>query len=212
MLISGRFHFVSIFLSILLTVIFIHCGKEKGPTAPGVNVSELVRSGWEFFEQTPPDYISALEQFSLALFLNSNSVEAYTGRGWSHARRAFGPNDNKYSLAADDFTIAVNRNSKPQVLGDAWAGLALVQLVLNKYEEAVTSADEALNINADYVFSHDPEITAVDLKLIKAHAYFFLGEYEKVVLLLDDLQPGVTHPVNQPEVLLIQLQNLYGSI
>lgn len=212
MKINGRLYFISIFSCIILAGLFLHCWKKKGPTAPDVDVSELVASGWEFFEQTPPDYVSALEQFSLAVSLNPNSVAAYTGRGWTYARQAFGPDDDKYSLAADDFANAVTRNNEPRVLGDAWAGLALVQLVLNIYDEAITSADAVLNINANYVFSHDAEITAADLKLVKAHAYFFLGDYEKVVLLLNNLQPGVPHPVDQPEVLLIQLQNLWGSI
>jgi len=209
MKINGRLYFISIFSCIILAALFLHCWKKKGPTAPDVDVSELVASGWEFFEQTPPDYVSALEQFSLAVSLNPNSVEAYIGRGWTYARQAFGADDDKYSLAADDFTNAVTRNNEKI---DAWAGLALVQLVLNNYNEAITSADAVLNINVNYVFSHDAEITAADLKLVKAHAYFFLGDYEEVVSLLNNLQPGVQHPVDQPDVLLIQLQNLWGSI
>ena len=53
------------FLSLLITffALSIKCGKDKAPTDPGVDVSVYVAKGWEFFEQSPPDYESALNTF-----------------------------------------------------------------------------------------------------------------------------------------------------
>ena len=204
----NRLHIVTTFIVAVFALMITHCGKDTAPTEPDVDVSENIMKGWEFFEQIPPDYPAALEQFSGAILLNPNSAEAYIGRGWTYSRLAFGSDDINYSRAVDDFDRAINRGG---TVLDAWAGLALVQLVLNDYEGAISSADSVVLAEPNYVFAHDTEVTARDLQLVKAQAYFFLGKYDEVVSLLNILQPGEPHPVDKPEVLLIQLQNLWTN-
>ena len=189
-------------------IIWVNCGSDGSPTEPDVDVSEFIAKGWQFFEQTPPDYSSALQQFSLAIAANSESVEAYTGRGWTYSRIAFGFGDNNYTLARDTFKQATSCISTAY---DAWEGLAFVEIVLNEYENAITSAKTVIVGDPLYVFIHDTDINITDLKLIAAQAYFYLGNYLEVVSLLNDLQPGELHPLDKPDVLLIQLQNLWNS-
>ncbi|MCH7783274.1 hypothetical protein IID62_09435, partial [candidate division KSB1 bacterium] len=69
----------------------INCGSNKSPSAPDLNVDENIARGWSLFEQSPPDYAGALIEFSQAILLNPESVDAYTGRGWTYSRLAFGP-------------------------------------------------------------------------------------------------------------------------
>ncbi|MFC1513751.1 tetratricopeptide repeat protein [candidate division KSB1 bacterium] len=193
---------------IILSVLLVSCGEDKKPLGPEVDVSNFLVKGWEAFENTPPDLSLALEQFSQAISLNSNSVEAYTGRGWTYARMAFGADSPEYSLARDNFDAALQRNN---TYIDAWAGDALVNLVLNNYEEAKNSADYVIDINSSYVFSHDNEINYVDILIVKAQSHYYLGEYAEVVLILNQLQPGQQHYADQPDQLLIQLQSLINN-
>lgn len=186
----------------------IHCGSNKSPSAPDLNVDENIARGWSLFEQSPPDYEGALIEFSQAILLNPESVEAYTGRGWTYSRLAFGPGDINYVLAKDNFNEAIERNATPF---DALAGLAFVELVLNEYESAIEKAKEVIEGDPEYVFAHDTDITVTELKLILGHAYFFLGDYLQVITILIELQPGEFHPIDKPEVLLAQLQELWGN-
>jgi len=206
-----RIQSVTGILILIASIMLIQCGSKSSPVSPpsDKDVSVYITQGWLYFEQNPPNYVLALDQFNQALSGNSNSVEAYVGRGWVYALTAFGSNDNKYLQAKNDFTEATNRS---RTNSDARAGLALVLLVLNHYQQAIANADSVLSANPQYQFVHYPRITATVLKLVKVQSYFFLGQYNEVVILLNELQPGVTHPADKPEVLLLQIQELTGEL
>lgn len=186
----------------------INCGSNKSPSAPALNVDENIARGWSLFEQSPPDYDGALTEFSQAILLNPESVEAYTGRGWAYSRLAFGLGDINYILAKDNFNEAIERSA---AAFDALAGLAFVELVLNEYESAIEKAKRVIEGDPAYVFAHDADITVTDLKLILGQAYFFLGDYSEVITILVELQPNEFHPIDKPEILLAQLQELWGN-
>jgi len=190
---------------ILLT---INCGSGDGPSAPSIDVSEDIARGWSLFEQSPPDYNGAISEFSQAILQDPESVEAYTGRGWAYSGLAFGMGDINYIRAKDNFNEAIERNNSAF---DAFAGLAFVELVLNEYLSAIDNARAVIQGDPAYVFAHDTDITITDLKLILGQAYFFLGDYFEVISILIELQPGEFHPIDKPEILLAQLQELLGN-
>jgi len=197
-------------LFLLVAIAFSACGKEKkSPVEPAVTTDTYISEGWTLFEKSPPDYLGSLDEFSHALQIDEDNVEALTGRGWCYAYLAVGPGDIKYSQAVDNFSRAVSLDND---YVDAWAGYALVRFVTNDYSTALTYAITVLTLDSDYVFSHKTDVTADDFQLMKAQIYFYQGTYSDVAAVLDLLEPGVQHPVDQPEVLLQQLQNLWDLI
>ena len=60
----------------------------------------------------------------------------------------------------------------------------------------------------NYTFKYDSTITASDLRVLLAQAFFYLGNYTKAVEQLDIIEPGVNHPADNYDVLLSQIQNI----
>lgn len=203
-----RFELKYLLLIPAMASLSINCGSSDGPSSPTVDVAEDIARGWSLFEQSPPDYNGAISEFSKAILQNSESVEAFTGRGWAYSGLAFGPGDVNYDLAKNDFNEAIEKNSSAF---DAFAGLAFVELVLNEYSSAIEKALVVIQGDPSYVFAHDPDISITDLKLILGQAYFFLGDYLEVISILIELQPGEFHPIDKPEILLAQLQELLSN-
>jgi len=197
-----------VFLISAIVVLGINCGSGDSSTTPTIDVSDNIARGWSLYEQFPPDYNGAVTEFSQAIFQDSENVEAYTGRGWAYSGLAFGQGDQNYSLARDNFNEAIERDNSAY---DAYAGLAFVELVLNDYSSAIDNAKVVIQGDPTYIFSHDPGISIPVLKLILGQAYFFLGDYSEVVLILIELQPGEFHPIDNPEILLAQLQELLSN-
>ncbi len=195
-------------LSFILVTGLTGCGSN-GPGGPSNEVLELIEQAWNKFSASSPDYDGALSDFTEAINLDSNVADAFTGKGWCYAKTASGPEDVKYDLAIDWWKQAAAKDSESV---DAYAGLALVYNVKNDYANAITYADEALNLESAYIFDYDTEITWKDLQLVKAHSYYYLGIYEEVVAVLDILLPGMDHPQDQPDVLLVRLQGLFDTL
>jgi len=203
---------ISIIVLSVLAGALLHCGSggDSSPVDPGPveSVSEIIAEAWQLFESAPPDYSGAAAKFSNAITADDEADEAWTGRGWCYAFLGVGPDDTKYTQAISDFNKArVIDSQKP----DTWAGLAFVQFVLNDYNSALSSTNQVLSLAPDYVFSHKTDINVTDIYLMRAHIYFFQAKYDEVVAILDILEPGVTHPVDQPDVLLGQLMDLWGN-
>lgn len=205
--------FMGLFISAALLG-FAGCSSDGGGTGPetpgpGGNTAGMkIAEGWQHFEASPPDYNAALAAFGEAVSAKSDTAEAYVGRGWSYAFLAVGSNDLKYSSAIADFNRA--KTYEPANT-DAWAGLALAQYAVKDYNSALSSTNQVLDRDASWVFSHKTDINSVDLHLVRAHVYYFQGKYDLVVEILDLLQPAVVHDSTEPEVLLAQLMELWGS-
>jgi len=183
------------------------CGKD-GPGGPSNEVLELIEQAWSKFEAATSDYTEALSDFSEAINLDSNVADAYVGKGWCYARSASGPNNINYDLAIDLWKQAASKDSESV---DAYAGLAHVYNVKNDYANSILYADNALELESAYIFNHDTEITWRDLQLVKAHSYYYLGIYDEVAAVLDILLPLLNHPVDQPEILLARMQELFDA-
>ncbi len=200
-----------IFIVFTAIQLMVYCGSSKSaPTPPAAPTAEdHIIEAWQAFESIPPNYTSASVSFSEALLLESNNYEALTGRGWCYALLGVGKDDIRYTQAINNFSQATLANNS---YVDAWAGHALVRYVLDDYNSAISYSNQVIQLEPDYVFSHKTDINISDIYLMRAQIYFFQGNYSQVVYILDILQPGTDHPADQPEVLLVQLQNLWDII
>ena len=188
--------------------LFVFCGKKKS-TGPDINeiINSLINEGWSLYSSK--DYSNAVIKFGEIFKYDNTNTDAYIGVGWCYARLAFGSGDQKYNLAQENFEKALVK--EPDNL-DALAGLALVLIVKNHYEDAINAAQSVLEKDSNYVFKRDNQISAGDLILILAQAYYYLGNYEKAADQLDIIDPGNYHPANKPETLLTQIQALWGNV
>ena len=194
---------------ILVLILFItFCGKET-PTGPTLEeqINSLLEEGWTLYSNK--DYTNAILKFSEVIDLDKDNVQAYLGRGWCSAWLAFGSDDQTYVSAVDDFDRILLK--EPENL-DAKAGIAFILLVINQYEGAISAAHFVLEKESNYVFTYDNRISAADLILVLAQSYYYLANYEKVVEQLTLLDPGNNHPVDNPEILLAQIQSLWGNV
>jgi tetratricopeptide (TPR) repeat protein len=142
---------------------FYGCGKKS--TQPEKTASEFAAEGWSLFESD--DFTGAKSKFNEALAKDGNYADAYNGRGWCNAFLDLDPE------AISDFNSANTTNlSKP----DAYAGLAGVHVGTQEFANAVENANIVLSMDPNYQFSHRNSIDYMDLRLIKAQAYYGLGD------------------------------------
>lgn len=190
-------------LAVFLFSIFILCSKS-GTESEKPPLEDIIEDGWSYFSGS--EYSNAINKFNSAIeYYGSQAFEAYNGRGWSYARIAFGSEDDNYNKSMSDFEKALSYDPD---LTDAKAGVSFVYLVLNYYSKAANTAESVLNDFPNYSFKYDSEITAVDLRVLLAQAFFYLGNYSKAANQLDIIEPGVNHPADNYDILLSQIQSI----
>lgn len=190
-------------LLILSFSIFSFCSKS-GTESEKPPLENIIEEGWNYFSDS--DYLNAVVEFNSAIeYYGSQAFEAYNGRGWSYARIAFGSEDDNYNKSMSDFEKALSYEPD---LTDAKVGISFVYLVINYYSKAANTAESVLNDFPNYTFKYDSSITAVDLRILLAQAFFYLGNYSKAAEQLDIIEPGVNHPADNYDVLLSQIQSI----
>ncbi len=191
-------------------ILMISCGKDDPASGSGEEIGPRLAEAWALYDKNPPDYTEAKNEFTRIISEFGNQAEeALYGRGWCYAHLANGPGDMQYDQAVTDFNNALELSPN---LVHALSGLAFVYLVQNKYDDAVTEAEKVVSQDSDYSFSHESSITITDIRLMLAQAYYYKGDYNKVVEQLNILKPGINHPADQPDELLKQIQNLRGEV
>ncbi len=149
----------------LLSVAFCAgCGDEDDGGLPTKEFAE----GWSRLQND--EFDSAIGSFSAAAAKASGWGEPYSGLGWCYAAL------DSLSGAETNFALAV---AKGPTLTDAWAGLAIVDLALQKYLEGGEAAREALDLGRDkYTFRYDDQVNARSLRIVYAECAFYLGDYK----------------------------------
>jgi len=190
-----------------LFTISVEVTDAKDTTSASIDVSvvkttqELVDEGWSAFEAG--DFATAEAKFDTAITNDGSLVDAYNGRAWSRARK------RKYTQARQDFEQALSLDIDFQ---EARAGLALVLHVLNEFQEAIDAAQTVLSAAPDFVFSHDTSVTTASLRIVLAHSYFSLGQYEQAAQQLDILDPVNAPYPTDPAELLRAIMRFMGQI
>ncbi len=161
---TRRSRMFGIVLTGLLAVsLCVGCGDEENGGLP----TQEVADGWRAFQRA--DFTAAISSFSTAASKAPGWGEPYSGLGWSYAA------EDSLARAEENFSLAV---AKGATLTDAWAGLALVNLALRKFQEGGIAAREALKLGQDkYVFRYDSQVNARVLRIAYAECAFYLGDY-----------------------------------
>ncbi len=189
-------------LSILLLI--INCELQNGITPPDKIVEELVNEGWEQFKSG--NYQLALEKFQDVIVRDNNYAEAYNGAGWASARLT------NLTNAVSHFTQCITLNSSHVA---AHAGLAFVYSAQKKYESAINSANKALSLRSNWLFTYDESIGYKDLHLILAASYFALGNFSQSLAQVQKLNPSFTADINTYEgksALAEEIERLRGIV
>jgi hypothetical protein len=119
-------------------------------------------------------------RFDAAIALDSVYADAWNGLGWAQAFRG------ELVPAASAFTRA---NADHLANAEAWAGLAAVDREIDP-AAGLAACDSALTRSPDFVFSHDPEVNARDLHLLRAQIAIYFDLLLEAQAEADMLSPG----------------------
>lgn len=165
---------------LLLMLVTLGCDRE-GENIPTSfpTVSSLKLDGWSYFEQA--QYDDAISSFNEAKNRDAADIEAYNGLGWSYSRTG------KYADAESNFKLMLSLSTSPDVLADAYAGLAMMTFAtppdLSTGEAAIRDSiaidyiDKVFELKSDYSFAHDENVNVTALKKVVAQIRFNRGEY-----------------------------------
>ena len=174
-----------------LCLLFIGASCFKRPPT----ASELIRayneSGQERF--TNGNYEGAREDFGEALALDSTHAEANVGMGWvlivlEHTD--LGSIAGYFNRATD--------NTNWQV--DAWAGLAIIRLIQQRYSEADSLVGLVLSADSSWVLLYEDRIDWRDMLVIQAQSRFFQALYTEAWSALEPLVAGTSYETIDPDI------------
>lgn len=160
------------------------CGHDDGthPETPGTALEQA----WQAFEDG--DLRTARGGFQVLVAADSSDGEAWNGLGWTLLRGGVADSARIDFLRARTLSLA---RPAEALAGEALAGRAALPF---EFEFARRAAEEALTLSPDFVFSHDPNVDARDLRMVLAQCLFGLGLYadasEQVRLLGGSIDPG----------------------
>jgi tetratricopeptide (TPR) repeat protein len=176
------------------------------------SIKTFIKEGWQLFEAG--NYEDAENRFNLAVslartdsYFDSLLAEAESGRGWTRAYK------RDFSLAKNDLLNSIaNPEAGPETVLNSNSGLALVHHIFNEFTSAIQKANEVLNKDPDYVFSHDTKVNYKRLHLLLAQSYYSIGDFKKAAEQLDILDPANAPHSTDPAELLKQIQEMWEKI
>jgi tetratricopeptide (TPR) repeat protein len=179
----------------LVAALLFAC-SERSPDDPGDDPGPVKRDaafwtaeGWKRYEAA--DYDGARSAFNNAIDKDSTYVPAIAGRSWTNIEFGFA------GLALTEFEKAISLDSSAVdcYYGAAYMahaqGMTFPGQSRTRFEQTVGLAILGLRRGGDsYVFSHNPSINAVSLRVLQAHAYYGLGRYSEAEDVVDLLDPN----------------------
>jgi|GEM_PF-4094877 len=187
---------------ILLPLVLIFtgaiCDNEPEP-------DDYIQAGWEDFEAGNIE--DARGNFDSALDSTTTRAEAYNGLGWCDLL------EGDLTNALGNFENALSLEN----LLDANAGASLAAADAGEHEKAVDYADVVIGADGSYVFSHYTSVTIEDIRLVKARASAWLGNFnaalDEVNWFLPEFEADPETPEGQASILaqIEVLLDQYGS-
>jgi len=161
--------YLNIFLLILL-LNFIQCpgGGGSSPKTIEDKIAKYLSSGWENFSDGK--YDESLSDFQEILKFESDHREGNMGCGWVGLVQ-----DNESMSILNDYLI--KGLSDTSIANDCRCGLAAINLIDEKYADAVGYINDVLTDEPSYTFQYKTDIDYRDLLVIKAQSLFFLKQY-----------------------------------
>jgi tetratricopeptide (TPR) repeat protein len=188
----------------LLCAIAVLVGCSLGGSEDGETPGSLAGQGWSAFEAGY--YARARDRFEDALDLDAHWADAYNGLGWSLAKL------DDLDGAVENFDAALDEDES---LRDPLAGKAIVCVDSDQSEEAVSAAVALLAADAGYVFSHDPSVSAADIRMVKAKAHCNLGQFAEALHEVQEIEPSFYVNVSTADgrrVLLEKIEELINTV
>ena len=177
--------FVSLLSAVSVGVVIIMggCSHESDDIPTKITTANiLIEEAWDDF--LAADYGSAVTKFRLMLGRDVTITEGYVGLGWSYTLAG------TFDKGRNNFVFA---QARPDFAGydvEVYAGLATNYAASEEDSLAVFYARKALDLDSDWVFRIDDNLTSYDLHVMIAQSYFnnkmYLDAKEKV----DFLSPG----------------------
>ena len=93
--------------------------------------------------------------------------------------------------------------------------MAFVYNAQKEYQSAINSANTALSLKSNWLFSHDESIGYKDLHLILAASYFGLGNFSQSLVQVQKLNSAFTADINTYEgksALAEEIERLRGIV
>ncbi len=158
------------------------CGKS-GPSGP--SFEELIDQGWLAFAQK--DYATAIQRFSDAQAMDAARIEPYEGLGWSYFL------SGQLDQASVQFASG---ETQSEPTADLYAGWAFALNAMKNYSLSNVRADQALELDPQWSFSHGLPLDAEDLHILKAENYFVSGDFQKALEEVQAVDPGFSADLN----------------
>jgi tetratricopeptide (TPR) repeat protein len=158
----------------VLLINLFGCSKDQEVNiiAPP-SVDSKVQAGWT--DYATGKYASAIQHFESAISQDAACYDAYNGLGWSLFKQG------EFSDAINYFQFLLR--------------LAAVYMTQNEDVLAIFSGWEALAIaGEEYVFSHDPTVTAEDIHVMNARCLYNVGEFYLSQVEVNAVDPTFPQP------------------
>ncbi len=173
-------------LPILMTVCFIGCGDDDNGAGPEeADYTTELRAGWRSFSDQ--NWNVALEHFLLAIELNDQEMEAYSGAGWTEYKLGNGSAAEAYW--EDGYIVGLTASDD---LNNIRAGLGLYEFDNEDYSTAVNWFEELIENNPSYTFEHFEGFDAADIIWGLCESYYLLSNYESSLDWVQRLNPVFT--------------------
>jgi len=180
-----------VWLCLTLGLSFLACS----PDLPEPTADFYAKQGWSQYKND--QYEDAKNSFQLAQQLDQDSTEAALGLGWLAFVKSV--DRQALELAKSELKKALllaNQNGDRDLLDDARAGLAGINLSLELYQDAIKYGEQ---IRDDYQFTRgQPSFGSKELTLLLAISYFHLGEYNQSVEKIQQVNPNFSWQSGDP--------------
>ncbi len=180
-----------VWLCLILGLSFLACS----PDLPEPTADFYAKQGWSQYKNG--QYEDAKNSFQSAQQLDQDSTEAALGLGWL----AFVKSVDRQALELakselEKALLLANQNGDRDLLDDARAGLAGINLSLELYQDAIMYGEQ---IRDDYQFTRgQPRFGSKELTLLLAISYFHLGEYDQSVEKIQQVNPNFSWQSGDP--------------
>lgn len=172
------------FLVLFLFLASISCSEDKD--------NSYLKFGWEDFENG--NYSSAIANFEKAVDRGEDQIEIETGIAWCHLKlENFNESYTFFSSA-----LELDANYK-----DAISGLGILNYENLDFQRSALILEELLEKDSAYFFEYDSTVNPQNLRLLLAHNYFILQNYQKSAEHLSVILPSLTG--SDPETIANQL-------
>lgn len=188
------------FFGILISFLILHCATKSTPPVLKT-AAELTAEGWQAFENG--DFGLAVVKFDSAVAVDSNFVEAYNGSGWAYGRLG------DFSKSGTNFDRVINLDSTSL---EVQAGASLAFHALNRFHDSIKAANKTLKAKPNFVFSHDPSIDALDIRITLALSYFSVADFVNAAAQMDIIDPVNSPHSTDPEELIRDIMRFFGQI